>query len=68
MLAGEQVRPRYSQVRARLDTPNPASLARKVHDGEDVFRKAEPKLVSGVRRSGSAFLRHQHLLSALHCI
>ncbi len=67
MLAGAQVRPRDSQVKTWLDTQNPASLARKAHDGEDVFREAEPKLVSGARHSDSALPRHQHLLSTLHC-
>jgi len=67
MLVGELVHPRDSQVKARLDTQNPASRVRKAPDVKDVFRKAELKLVSGARHSDSALLRHQHLLSALHC-
>ncbi len=39
MLAGDQVRPPYSRVKAWLDTQNPASLAQKAHDAENVFRK-----------------------------
>nr|WP_269766024.1 transposase [Burkholderia ubonensis] len=39
MLAGDQVRPPYSRVKAWLDTQNPASLAQKARDAENVFRK-----------------------------